>query len=259
MSVVVRYQDLRVWEDNEDVRSCFRCKKRFGVITWKHHCRACGRIMCKKCTRFYTKLPVSELCPDCPEYISNKLPQRCCLECSERVRAHVEADKETAQRRQGKTVVGVKIIDSIEYIPSYHSKVYVVQIPQDRTVHANQMLRVVLGGRLNHVNVPYGVGPGHLLYVRANDVFVRYPQDSGPQVVAVDTSTLVDQVVLRLQETMRCLPAPHFSLTRALLWSLSDTQSLPLGSAAGRGVGSAPVSCTRTLSGPPASTCNSSF
>jgi hypothetical protein len=197
-----------VWEENEDVRSCFRCKKRFGVITWKHHCRACGRIMCKKCTRFYTKLPVSELCPDCPGYISNKLPQRCCLECSERVRAHLEAEKETAQRRQGKTVVGVKIIDSIEYIPSYHSKVYVVQIPQDRTVHANQMLRVVLGGRLNHVNVPYGVGPGHLLYVRANDVFVRYPQDSGPQVVAVDMSTLVDQVVVRLQET-GALPTPR--------------------------------------------------
>jgi hypothetical protein len=124
------------------------------------------------------------------------------------VKAHLEAEHDTAQKRQAKTVVGVKIIDSIEYIPSYHSKVYVVQIPQDRTVHANQMLRVVLGGRLNHVNVPYGVGPGHLLYVRANDVFVRYPQDSGPQVVAVDMAMLVDQVVVRLQET-GALPTPR--------------------------------------------------
>ena len=150
--------------------------------------------MCKKCSRFYTKLPPDELCPDCPSYVSIMYPQRCCQECHERVIAHIRTRSEHPKPLT-MTIVGERIIDSVDYSPSFHSKVYEVKIPYDRTVYPHQSLRVVLGGRVNHVIVPDGIHSGDTIYVRANDVLIDYPHEEGPRIVKLDTSRLVDEVV----------------------------------------------------------------
>lgn len=43
-----------VWKEGDE---CFRCKTAFGVITRKHHCRACGNIFCDKCSSKTSTVP----------------------------------------------------------------------------------------------------------------------------------------------------------------------------------------------------------
>lgn len=43
-----------VWKEGDE---CFRCKTAFGVITRKHHCRACGNIFCDKCSSKSSTVP----------------------------------------------------------------------------------------------------------------------------------------------------------------------------------------------------------
>ncbi|KAF6298686.1 hepatocyte growth factor-regulated tyrosine kinase substrate [Rhinolophus ferrumequinum] len=42
------------WVDAEE---CHRCRVQFGVVTRKHHCRACGQIFCGKCSSRYSTIP----------------------------------------------------------------------------------------------------------------------------------------------------------------------------------------------------------
>uniref|UniRef100_A0A915PHA4 Hepatocyte growth factor-regulated tyrosine kinase substrate n=1 Tax=Setaria digitata TaxID=48799 RepID=A0A915PHA4_9BILA len=42
------------WADGDE---CFRCRTAFGIITRKHHCRACGQIFCDKCSSKQSFLP----------------------------------------------------------------------------------------------------------------------------------------------------------------------------------------------------------
>ncbi|PKU31189.1 hepatocyte growth factor-regulated tyrosine kinase substrate isoform x1 [Limosa lapponica baueri] len=42
------------WVDAEE---CHRCRVQFGVVTRKHHCRACGQIFCGKCSSKYSTIP----------------------------------------------------------------------------------------------------------------------------------------------------------------------------------------------------------
>lgn len=42
------------WVDGDE---CFRCRTSFGLLTRKHHCRACGQIFCDKCSGKQSYLP----------------------------------------------------------------------------------------------------------------------------------------------------------------------------------------------------------
>uniref|UniRef100_A0A673JT72 Hepatocyte growth factor-regulated tyrosine kinase substrate n=1 Tax=Sinocyclocheilus rhinocerous TaxID=307959 RepID=A0A673JT72_9TELE len=76
------YQILKVegkiyapdWVDAED---CHRCRVQFGVMTRKHHCRACGQIFCGKCSSKYSTIPKFgiekevRVCEPCFELLNN--------------------------------------------------------------------------------------------------------------------------------------------------------------------------------------------
>ena len=49
------------WQADEDVTSCSSCGKVFGKrnLVRRHHCRACGRLFCSKCSSRTMKLPES--------------------------------------------------------------------------------------------------------------------------------------------------------------------------------------------------------
>ena len=38
------------WVDARCARSCYACEVAFGLVTRKHHCRACGRVFCARCS-----------------------------------------------------------------------------------------------------------------------------------------------------------------------------------------------------------------
>uniref|UniRef100_A0A1I7YAF0 Hepatocyte growth factor-regulated tyrosine kinase substrate n=1 Tax=Steinernema glaseri TaxID=37863 RepID=A0A1I7YAF0_9BILA len=42
------------WADGD---VCFRCRAQFGILTRKHHCRACGQVFCDRCSGKQMILP----------------------------------------------------------------------------------------------------------------------------------------------------------------------------------------------------------
>ncbi|EPY89651.1 hepatocyte growth factor-regulated tyrosine kinase substrate [Camelus ferus] len=64
------------WVDAEE---CHRCRVQFGVVTRKHHCRACGQIFCGKCSSKYSTIPKFgiekevRVCEPCYEQLNNPL------------------------------------------------------------------------------------------------------------------------------------------------------------------------------------------
>ncbi|XP_055041746.1 hepatocyte growth factor-regulated tyrosine kinase substrate isoform X3 [Misgurnus anguillicaudatus] len=62
------------WVDAEE---CHRCRVQFGVVTRKHHCRACGQIFCGKCSSKYSTIPKFgiekevRVCEPCFEQLNN--------------------------------------------------------------------------------------------------------------------------------------------------------------------------------------------
>jgi len=63
------------WMKDNEVFKCSleRCKRKFFVFRWRHHCRTCGRVVCHDCSR--TKIPLKW---------RGGNSERVCLECVER-------------------------------------------------------------------------------------------------------------------------------------------------------------------------------
>ncbi len=38
------------WVVNDNISKCMLCKNQFGFFTRKHHCRACGNLVCYQCS-----------------------------------------------------------------------------------------------------------------------------------------------------------------------------------------------------------------
>ncbi|XP_078081872.1 hepatocyte growth factor-regulated tyrosine kinase substrate isoform X5 [Mustelus asterias] len=63
------------WVDAEE---CHRCRVQFGVVTRKHHCRACGQIFCGKCSSKSSTIPKFgiekevRVCEPCFELLNKK-------------------------------------------------------------------------------------------------------------------------------------------------------------------------------------------
>ncbi|XP_072501422.1 hepatocyte growth factor-regulated tyrosine kinase substrate isoform X5 [Notamacropus eugenii] len=63
------------WVDAEE---CHRCRVQFGVMTRKHHCRACGQIFCGKCSSKCSTIPKFgiekevRVCEPCYELLNKK-------------------------------------------------------------------------------------------------------------------------------------------------------------------------------------------
>jgi hypothetical protein len=45
------------WIETKSVSGCFSCKKEFGLIGFRHHCRACGHVLCSSCSNYFAVIP----------------------------------------------------------------------------------------------------------------------------------------------------------------------------------------------------------
>ena len=46
-----------VWVPDMYALHCMGCHERFTIVKRKHHCRACGKIFCRKCSSQFIPLP----------------------------------------------------------------------------------------------------------------------------------------------------------------------------------------------------------
>lgn len=45
-----RRKNRSFWVDDLHINSCYECDTQFSFVNRKHHCRACGRVFCGRCT-----------------------------------------------------------------------------------------------------------------------------------------------------------------------------------------------------------------
>jgi hypothetical protein len=64
------------WVTNESMSHCMECLKSFSLLTRRHHCRACGAMLCSECCRSATCLK------DFPELGVQRVCSRCNLNVS---------------------------------------------------------------------------------------------------------------------------------------------------------------------------------
>lgn len=70
--VYMLYGAYRVgWILDEDIHSCMECQVEFNFLTRRHHCRACGNIICSNCSPYKATIPTldelngSRVCVNC--------------------------------------------------------------------------------------------------------------------------------------------------------------------------------------------------
>jgi hypothetical protein len=69
------------WVTNESMSHCMECIKSFSLFTRRHHCRACGSMLCSECCRSATclkdfpELGVQRVCSRCNLNVSSNQPQ----------------------------------------------------------------------------------------------------------------------------------------------------------------------------------------
>ena len=59
-----------IWVQDKDAPLCMNCNTQFTVINRRHHCRVCGKVLCKKCLPYKIKIPI--ISPDKPEKVCQK-------------------------------------------------------------------------------------------------------------------------------------------------------------------------------------------
>ncbi|MGR9012776.1 MAG: DUF6765 family protein [Gammaproteobacteria bacterium] len=55
-----------IWQPDDSVSKCPVCKKSFGFLFRKHHCRKCGRVVCANCAP-EKRLRQDRICKDCSD------------------------------------------------------------------------------------------------------------------------------------------------------------------------------------------------
>ncbi|KAI8351442.1 hypothetical protein EDC96DRAFT_289930 [Choanephora cucurbitarum] len=75
-----------VWENDLDVKECRGCRRRFGFLLRRHHCRCCGLIHCDRCSASRAYLSPAQILQDpngpmeSPDVLSSQ-HQRVCDTC----------------------------------------------------------------------------------------------------------------------------------------------------------------------------------
>eukprot|EP00735_Rhodelphis_limneticus_P014967 TRINITY_DN908_c0_g1::TRINITY_DN908_c0_g1_i2::g.16091::m.16091 TRINITY_DN908_c0_g1::TRINITY_DN908_c0_g1_i2::g.16091 ORF type:complete len:664 (-),score=187.68,sp/Q69ZL1/FGD6_MOUSE/31.84/3e-51,sp/Q69ZL1/FGD6_MOUSE/28.76/7e-21,sp/Q69ZL1/FGD6_MOUSE/43.48/4e-10,FYVE/PF01363.16/1.7e-18,FYVE/PF01363.16/4.2e-14,FYVE/PF01363.16/1.1e-20,RhoGEF/PF00621.15/2.3e-35,RhoGEF/PF00621.15/4e+03,PH/PF00169.24/1e-06,PH/PF00169.24/0.0063,FYVE_2/PF02318.11/0.02,FYVE_2/PF02318.11/0.0019,FYVE_2/PF02318.11/0.00011,zf-B_ len=60
-----------MWVPDREARECMNCNKTFTLLTSRHHCRNCGRVVCSACSQKKLLLP----------FVNEKDPVRVCDQC----------------------------------------------------------------------------------------------------------------------------------------------------------------------------------
>lgn len=72
----------RRWVNDEQSQFCTNCNDQFTFLNRKHHCRACGKLLCHACACNWLLIPSDHraVCPGKVDDVTN--PQRCCHTCA---------------------------------------------------------------------------------------------------------------------------------------------------------------------------------
>jgi hypothetical protein len=64
----------KLWISDDDVSTCMCCNEtQFSMFHRRHHCRRCGRVVCKACSQHMTRIKdrLERTCKDCYQFKQN--------------------------------------------------------------------------------------------------------------------------------------------------------------------------------------------
>jgi hypothetical protein len=73
-SIPVTAPSKKLWISDDDVAVCMCCNdSNFSMFNRRHHCRRCGRVVCKTCSQQLTMIKdrLERTCKDCHQHIQN--------------------------------------------------------------------------------------------------------------------------------------------------------------------------------------------
>ena len=84
---------MKRWTQDNESDFCVACNEKFSLFIRRHHCRACGRLLCNDCSSNWMLIPQQMLDMVQGQPISNdpiaptpvdpaSCPQRCCHSCA---------------------------------------------------------------------------------------------------------------------------------------------------------------------------------
>ncbi|XP_050990950.1 FYVE, RhoGEF and PH domain-containing protein 4a isoform X7 [Labeo rohita] len=77
------------WIRDNEVTMCMRCKEAFNALTRRrHHCRACGYVVCAKCSDYKASL----------EYDGNRM-NKVCKDCYSIMRGHIDGEEREGKKK----------------------------------------------------------------------------------------------------------------------------------------------------------------
>ncbi|KAI0242937.1 FYVE, RhoGEF and PH domain-containing protein 2 [Lamellibrachia satsuma] len=90
-----------IWIKDVKASNCMQCSARFTTISWRHHCRACGHVVCANCSRHKVALPyddnrMNRVCDKCYNVLSQGGSARTKLTCGF---LHISTDTKHWQRQ----------------------------------------------------------------------------------------------------------------------------------------------------------------
>lgn len=66
------------WMIDSERTDCSRCRRRFGAMNRRHHCRGCGDVFCGECTKYRSSVPClighhHRVCGHCFEKVADQI------------------------------------------------------------------------------------------------------------------------------------------------------------------------------------------
>jgi hypothetical protein len=88
LAALMREPDQAGWVPDKEAVACPGCAKPFGLFLRRHHCRACGRVFCDKCSQVNAPVPLRghyapvRVCDGCVGNYETELPEDVLLHAS---------------------------------------------------------------------------------------------------------------------------------------------------------------------------------
>ena len=69
-------KDVSNWIADHKHKQCMNCNKQFSILTRRHHCRNCGRLICSECSKnkWFIEEEQCRVCDQCFDKLSNNKP-----------------------------------------------------------------------------------------------------------------------------------------------------------------------------------------
>lgn len=170
-----------VWTPDEEAPVCMNCSQRFTVIRRRHHCRACGRVLCNTCCSCRAPL----------EYMEGKEARVClsCLQVLKKVEAYKKWGKldENADYNQGNEGATAPIASSpLSQLPPQISRVN----PNNPAEYCSTIPPAVQVASAASLPIPTVMVPVGVLKKEGSTSAHTKPKSEPKQVTRISTVTL---------------------------------------------------------------------